>query len=135
LSKHPSKPNNPDIANAFFRSGYVESWGRGIEKITNQCIEAGLPVPQFSIDGTDFWLTFKKDIYNVENLKELGLNDRQVKAVLYVKEKGRITNKEYQEINEVSKRTATNELTVLETNNVFNNTGIGAGSYYELIGQ
>ena len=135
LSKHPSKPNNPDIANAFFRSGYVESWGRGIEKINNQCVEAGLPVPQFSIDGTDFWLTFKKDIYNVENLKELGLNDRQVKAVLYVKEKGRITNKEYQEINEVSKRTATNELTVLETKKVFNNTGIGAGSYYELIGQ
>jgi ATP-dependent DNA helicase RecG len=30
LSKHASKPHNPDIANVFFRSGYVESWGRGI---------------------------------------------------------------------------------------------------------
>lgn len=29
LDKHPSKPYNPDIANAFFRSGYIESWGRG----------------------------------------------------------------------------------------------------------
>lgn len=33
LTKHPSKPYNPDIANAFFRSGYVEAWGRGIEKL------------------------------------------------------------------------------------------------------
>jgi ATP-dependent DNA helicase RecG len=27
LTKHPSKPYNPDIANALFRSGYIESWG------------------------------------------------------------------------------------------------------------
>lgn len=33
LDKHPSHPFNPLIANAFFRSGYIESWGRGIEKI------------------------------------------------------------------------------------------------------
>jgi ATP-dependent DNA helicase RecG len=39
LSKHPSIPYNPDIANAFFRSGYVESRGRGIKKITDQCIK------------------------------------------------------------------------------------------------
>jgi ATP-dependent DNA helicase RecG len=25
LEKHASKPFNPDIANAFFRSGYIES--------------------------------------------------------------------------------------------------------------
>ena len=33
LTTHPSKPNNPDIANTFFRAGMIESWGRGIEKI------------------------------------------------------------------------------------------------------
>jgi len=36
---------------------------------------------------------------------------RQIKAVLYVKEKGKISNKEYQEICDVSKGTATKELT------------------------
>jgi len=43
-------------------------------------------------------------------LKELGLNDRQVKAVLYVKEKRKITNKIYMDINKISNRTATYEL-------------------------
>jgi len=28
IKKHPSQPYNPDIANAFFRAGLIESWGR-----------------------------------------------------------------------------------------------------------
>lgn len=28
LNKHSSRPFNPDIANAFFRSGLIEAWGR-----------------------------------------------------------------------------------------------------------
>lgn len=27
LEKHASRPFNPDIANALFRSGYIEAWG------------------------------------------------------------------------------------------------------------
>ncbi len=51
-----------------------------------------------------------KDFYTPENLIELGLNERQIKAVMYVKERGKITNKEYQEINNVSNKTAYLEL-------------------------
>ena len=46
-------------------------------------------------------------------LNELRLKDRQIKAVMYVKEHDKITNSEFQEINSVSKRTATDELTEL----------------------
>jgi ATP-dependent DNA helicase RecG len=37
FKKHPSIPYNPLIASAFFRAGYIEAWGSGIEKITNEC--------------------------------------------------------------------------------------------------
>ena len=33
--KHKSRPFNPLIANVFYKSGMIESWGRGIEKIKN----------------------------------------------------------------------------------------------------
>lgn len=133
LDKHSSQPRNPDIATAFFRSGYVESWGRGMDKMKNLCIEAKIPVPQFSCKGNDFWTVFRKDIYNKEDLSNLGLNERQIKAVLYVKEKGKITNSEYQALNSVSKRTATNDLSELvDKYKLVNNVGFGAGSYYEL---
>jgi DeoR/GlpR family transcriptional regulator of sugar metabolism len=70
-----------------------------------------------------------------EQLKKLSLNPRQMKVVLYVKDKGKITNKEYQEINSVAKSTATRDLAELvDTYKVFLNSGFGAGSIYELIG-
>ena len=130
--KHSSIPHNPDIANAFFRSGYVEAWGRGIEKITELCAASGLPVPQFSCKGNDFWTVFRKDIYNKEDLGKLGLNERQIKAVLYVKENGRITNKDYQEINEIGNRTASYELKELvEKFNLLKMSGASVGTYYD----
>ncbi|MFD2918877.1 ATP-binding protein [Terrimonas rubra] len=43
----PSVPFNPDIAATFFRSGYIESWGRGIEKIAAACNSFGIPLPVF----------------------------------------------------------------------------------------
>lgn len=42
---HGSKPRNPDISNTFFRAGMVESWGRGISKILEECAKAEVPKP------------------------------------------------------------------------------------------
>jgi len=135
LDKHSSQPRNPDIATAFFRSGYVESWGRGIDKMNKLCIEAKIPVPQFSCKGNDFWTVFRKDIYNKDDLKKLGLNERQIKAVLFVKEKEKITNKEYQSLNTISERTASRELSELVEKQIFKNSARkGAGSYFYLTG-
>ncbi|MDR0305322.1 MAG: hypothetical protein LBI42_00640 [Chitinispirillales bacterium] len=113
LAKHPSIPYNPDIANAFFRSGYVEAWGRGFTKMTDQCVAVGIPKPLYYYETSGFWVVFRKDIYNIEYLQTLGLNERQVKALLYAKEKGNITNSKYQELNDVSKPTATRDLSEL----------------------
>ena len=46
LKPHPSCPFNPGIANVFFRAGEIEAWGRGIQRITDACREAGTPAPR-----------------------------------------------------------------------------------------
>jgi ATP-dependent DNA helicase RecG len=130
--KHSSVPHNPDISNAFFRIGYIEAWGRGIKKINEQCAEAGLPNPLFYCECSGVWVVFRKDTLNEQSLKELGLNDRQVKAVLYVKEKGKITNSEYQKINETTAKTAFRDLEELLNKNMFRQKGENKGTYYEL---
>lgn len=61
LGKHPSMPANPLLANAFFRAGYVESWGRGIEKMQRECREHGAPAPVFDFGMSGLMLTFKAD--------------------------------------------------------------------------
>jgi len=131
--KHSSKPYNPDIANAFFRSGYIESWGRGTIKIIEKCVEVGLPSPLYHYDGSDFSVEFRKDIYHKEYLQTLNLNERQIKAILYVKENGKITNSGYQKINDIGKTTATEELSKLVEKGFYKLTGKGRGAKYELI--
>lgn len=133
LMKHSSKPYNPDIATTFFRSGYIESWGRGISKITEQCLEIGLPEPSFYYRSSGFWVEFRKDIFNKEYLVELKLNNRQIKAVLYVKESEKITNSEYQRLNDCSRNTASNDLTELVEKDILKSSGQkGAGAFYTL---
>lgn len=58
LGKHSSQPFNPDIANAFFRSGMIESWGRGIERILAACAAAGLSAPEVIEEQTGLWMNF-----------------------------------------------------------------------------
>ena len=130
--KHSSVPYNPDISNAFFRIGYIEAWGRGIRKMNEQCAEAKLPHPLYYYESSGFWVVFRKDTYNEQSLKELALNDRQIKAVLYVKEKRKITNKEYQEINNVISRTALRDLDNLIFKGIFKRCGEGKNVFYTI---
>lgn len=132
IRKHASRPYNPDIANALFRSGYIESWGRGTLKIIKECQQAGIPEPVFRYDSSDISVEFRKDIYNEEFLSNLNLNERQIQAVLFIKEKGKITNREYQEINSTSDRTASRDLENLVKLNVLNRIGEKKWAQYKL---
>ncbi|MDH6312380.1 ATP-dependent DNA helicase RecG [Parabacteroides sp. PFB2-10] len=133
---HSSYPRNPLIADVCFKGGLIDSWGRGTVRIIETCKEAGLPEPELTERDGGFLVTLFKDNLTKEQLVKLGLNARQIKAVQHVKERGKITNKEYQEMNEVSRNTASSELKELENEfGILINKGQGAGSFYELIAQ
>ena len=59
LGSHISRPHNPLIASAFFRTGDIESWGRGIEKVRNACIEYGTDFPTFQFMPDGLLVMFK----------------------------------------------------------------------------
>ena len=122
------------LADVFFKAGLIETWGRGTIKIMDECKKAGLPEPEFKDEYGGFAVYFYKDIYTEENLRKIGLNERQIKAVMYVKEKGKITNREYQELAKVSKPMATIDLKELVTAGIFEKKGItGRGTEYFLV--
>lgn len=58
LRPHASIPYNPNIANAFFRAGDIEAWGRGIQRIFQACRDAAVPRPKLRFTGQDLWMTF-----------------------------------------------------------------------------
>ncbi len=130
---HESKPFNPLIAKQFFWIKYIEDVGSGTNKIVKWCIDWGLPEPDFEFTGSSIIVTFRISKLTEEYLEKIGLNERQKKAVKYIKEKGKITNKEYQEINNVSKPTVTRELKGLVDKKVLVRYGeTGKGTYYTL---
>ena len=52
LANHSSKPRNKNIAATFYRAGFIEAWGRGIRKIREGFLAAGLPEPKIeAADG------------------------------------------------------------------------------------
>ncbi len=109
--KHPSKPFNPDIANAFFRSGYIESWGRGTISMIKECQKNNLPKPEFKYDMSGFFVTFRKYKYDIAALENIGLNNRQAECIMHMlRNHSDMSNVLYQEKFNVSKRTATSDL-------------------------
>ena len=98
-----------------------------------ESFDSGLPEPEFFEDMGMFGVTLRKNIYTEKNLRELGFNDRQIKAVMHVKERGKITNREYQKINQVSRQTASRELLHLTEGKLLIRYGeTGRGTYYTL---
>ena len=58
LDKHGSKAINPLIARAFYRAGYVESWGRGIKRIADACREYGISPQTYSFTDSEVVTVF-----------------------------------------------------------------------------
>jgi ATP-dependent DNA helicase RecG len=107
---HSSQPRNKLIAQVFYDISLIERYGSGTLRMISACVNASLPEPVFEERFGGVLVTLRKEIYTEEYLQELGLNERQIKAAIYVKEKGAITNKEYRELHGVSDRTALREL-------------------------
>lgn len=127
---HLSKPRNVLLAKVFYLAGLIESWGRGTIKIIENCIEHGLPEPDFIEESGVMKIIFYKERWTEEKLKELGLNARQVKAIIYVKENGRITNKEYRELTGLSDEGSRIDLRELVKKGLLQIKSRGRNTYY-----
>jgi len=130
---HPSRPRNPIIADICFKAGYIDAWGRGTLKIINSCREAELPEPEIKEQHGGISVTLFKDKYTIENLQKIGLNERQIKAIQYLKDNSRITNSDYQNLNKVSRETSSRDLKELIEKKLIKASGLkGAGAYYTI---
>jgi len=133
---HASHPPNTTLASVLYLVNYIQQVGSGTTEIVRQCKKHGLPEPEFvSVRNREFRTILPRDVYTDDVLAKLGLNERQVEAVKFVKVEGRITNKEYQAKFNLKKRQSTDDLKELESNGIFTRIGTtGKGTYYILKG-
>lgn len=101
LQRHQSRPYNPKIARAFFRAGYIESWGRGIQKIFEVCNEYGALQPEYVVHSEDIML--KLAAVSISDKHVLKLDSKaentalKMKIVEYLQNQPTATQKELQE--------------------------------------
>lgn len=104
--QHPSIPHNPRMANVFYRSGEIESWGSGFEKIKLECDQSQAPYPMIRANphggvelecrACDLYMKLLKygryyDTYPQENMLRIeedsnGISDGTEKSALTVDE-------------------------------------------------
>jgi len=140
--EHQSIPNNPLIANAFFLIRYIEQWGKGTNKIIEWCKDHGLEEPDYEEIGGSFVVKFPgpENILALVpdkrrlNLKELGLNERQIEALrVMVNEKKAMTNTIYREMFKTSDRSALRDLRDLVQKGLVKRKGKRRAAEYEAI--
>ncbi len=56
---HPSVQRNPIIADVFYRTGLIEKWGRGTNRVITMCREAGVQPPTFQEVDPAALVTFR----------------------------------------------------------------------------
>ena len=134
---------NPIIVSVFrdLGSRYIERLGTGVRRMAAAMQAHDLPRPRFDEVGSEFRVTLMGpgERFMAETVARPawaeGLNDRQVEAVLYVGEHGRITNRDYRDRFGVSNYTAATDLKQLVEMQIMDTAGQGRGRYYRLAGQ
>ena len=119
--------------------GIVENRGGGVGAIIASMRKHNLSPPLFKSTLSRFSLTFKNHhLLSPEALKWLdsinisGLNSNQRLALVYAKNEGRITNREYQRLCGVDTLIATRELGEMVQVKVLSMTGTRRWAFYEL---
>lgn len=73
---HPSRPRNPDLAGAFHRTGAIEVWGRGTNRVIDACRAWGIEAPTFKVEMGVMVVTFPAVIRPGGEAENAGLSQR-----------------------------------------------------------
>lgn len=124
MQKHRSLPHNPDIANTFFRSGFIESWGRGIEKICRLCKEYGIAEPEYTVHPNDIMMMFKAN----------GTVNDTVKTILaLIEQNPSLTYEEMTEKTGKSRRTISRIITEMKEKNIIARVCSDKNGHWEIV--
>ena len=75
--KHSSIPYNPKVADVLFKAGMIESWGRGFDKIKEECEANNTPLPKYEISERGIMVLCKPGEKYLKLLKKYGLGTKE----------------------------------------------------------
>ena len=154
IEEHFSR--NPRIVQGLFQWGYIEELGLGVDRMIEDLTAAGHPPPRFNATAYSFSVVMSnhketkkperhtaavapsaraaaQPVDEAPAVNAQGLNERQARAVKYLNEHGRITNRDYQTLcPDVSAETLRLDLSDMVDKGVLMRIGEKKGTYYIL---
>lgn len=125
---------NPRLVNGLYQWGYIEELGLGIDRMIEEMAQAGHPPPSFDATPYSFKVTLRNAHERAATPKWAhSMNERQARALTYVREQGSITNREYQRlVADVSAETLRRDLADLVSRGILLKIGSKKGTHYIL---
>ena len=154
MGDHSSRPRNPKIANAMFRAGFIDTWGRGYKKIRSGFTAAGMPMPRVenfcggvrvTIERTKFMemTNVTSGVTNVESdvVSDVGslsvaqLTDRQREICKLIKENSFISTQQMSVVLSVVKRTVERDLADMQKKGIIIREGNTSAGHWVILKQ
>lgn len=142
LKKHSSFPRNHNIANAFYKAGFVESWGRGFKKIAEEFEKAKLPLPTIEEECGGVMAVIQRKTVdeiiqeressgnvgenigrNVGDVSEFKLSERQTIIKNIISSNPTVTAKQMSETLSVTSRTIERDLSAMQKAGIIRHEG------------
>lgn len=140
LKKHSSYPRNHNIANVFYKAGFVESWGRGYKKIAEEFDRAKMPLPIIEETGGGVMAIIQRKTMdeviaergsnvgdmsetNVGDLSETKLTARQRVIISIIQSNPAVSAKQMSVTLSVTSRTIERDLSVMQKAGIIRHEG------------
>ena len=139
IGKHRSKPFNPNIANGFFRAGFIETWGRGIEKICEACKNYGTKLPEYTVYPEDIMIKFvalnaaKNAAKNAANGSKNKIEENSDTVFNYLNLYPNAKQKDIMADLEISRRTLERIISLLKENGSIERVGNNRSGYWKIL--
>jgi len=128
LEEHSSEPFNPEIASTFFRAGYIESWGRGVNTVIELSKAYNGTVPKFKfLNG--LMVEFASNYPN----KRLSDRKTREKIIDLIKEDATITTQELSEVLEITPKGVEWQIQKLKKEGILSRVGAKKGGRWEVL--
>ena len=149
FARHSSKPRNHKIANVFFKAGFIDTWGRGFQKIRDGFEADGTPMPKVENFCGGVRVTIERTVFmklshvgssvgsdvtsSVTSLSPIKLTERQQDMLELIRKNPFISAQQMSVVLSVVKRTIERDLADLQKKGILIREGNTSAGHWEII--
>ena len=157
LGKHSSRPRNPTIASCIYLTGKIETWGRGIRKVFDECAQHGCPPPVYEVSAgdpgdiqvridaaPDAIVNEQEDVVasvqiqsttpkNNSGSREKSMEKSREKILTAIRENPNITMAELASVTGLSAKGVEKNIRILREGNLIHRVGPDKGGHWEIV--